>query len=96
VATSAAASSSSPAPVHTQAPATTAPPPAAPTSAPAAPPTTAPPAAPACSPVASTGNCYEPGEFCPAKYHGMSGIAGDGKAITCSYYPSSGTWHWKD
>jgi len=46
--------------------------------------------------VASSGNCYEPGEICPAKDHGMSGIAGDGKAITCSYYPSSGTWHWKD
>ncbi len=98
---SAAASSSSPAPVRTQAPATAAPTtavPAAPTTT--APtttaPTTAPPAAPACSPVASSGNCYEPGEFCPAKYHGMSGIAGDGKAITCSYYPSSGTWHWKD
>jgi hypothetical protein len=52
--------------------------------------------APACSPLTSGGNCYEPGEFCPAKYHGMSGVAGDGKAITCSYYPSSGTWHWKD
>jgi hypothetical protein len=103
VTASAAASSSSPAPVRTQAPATTAPPSTAPTTAPAAPPTTAPaappttaPAAPACSPLTSGGNCYEPGEFCPAKDHGMSGIAGDGKAITCSYYSSSGTWHWKD
>jgi hypothetical protein len=85
VATSAAASSSSPAPVPThsqQAPAPA-------TSAPA-------PVAPACYPLTSGGNCYEPGEFCPAKDHGMSGIAGDGKSITCSYYPSSGTWHWKD
>ena len=53
-------------PVHTQAPATTAPPPAAPTTAAPPAPTTAPPAAPSCYPtVASSGNCYEPGQFCP-------------------------------
>lgn len=92
VATSAAASSSSPAPVQTH---TAAPAPTHSSYVPPAP-TTAAPAAPACSPVASSGNCYEPGEICPAKDHGMSGIAGDGKPITCSYYPGSGTWHWKD
>jgi hypothetical protein len=84
VATSAAPSSSSPAPVHTQAPATTAPPPAAPTTAPAAPPTTA-PAAPAPVPAAP-----KAGEFCSGDEHGQTV---DG--LTCSYYPSSGTWHWK-
>ena len=89
---SATASSSSPAPVHTQAPATTAPPPAAPTTAPAAPPTTA-PAASACSPLTSGGNCYEPGEFCAAKDHGVTGIAGDGKSITCEDVDG---WRWED
>ena len=92
VKSSAAASSSSPAPVHTQAPATTAPPPAAPTTAPAAPPTTA-PAAPACSPLTSGGHCYEPGEFCAAKDHGVTGIAGDGKSITCE---DVNGWRWED
>ena len=92
VKSSAAASSNSPAPVHTQAPATTAPPPAAPTTAPAAPPTTA-PAAPACSPLTSGGHCYEPGEFCAAKDHGVTGIAGDGKSITCE---DVNGWRWED
>jgi hypothetical protein len=42
-------------------------------------------AAPAggCYPRASTGNCYEPGEFCPHADAGMTGIAGDGKTIIC-------------
>jgi len=31
--------------------------------------------------VASTGNCYEPGEFCPHADAGMRGVAGDGAAI---------------
>ena len=89
--TSAVASSSSPAPVCTQAPATTAPPTTAP---PTAAPTTAAPAAPACSPLTSGGNCYEPGEFCPAKDHGVTGIAGDGKSITCE--DVNGYWRWED
>jgi hypothetical protein len=95
VTTSAAASSSSPAAVRTQAPATSAPPTTAPTTA--APPTTAPttaaPAAPACSPLTSGGNCYEPGEFCAAKDHGVTGIAGDGKSITCE---DVNGWRWED
>jgi len=46
--------------------------------------TTAPPAPPSgCYPKASTGNCYEPGEFCPHADAGMSGVAGDGEAIIC-------------
>jgi hypothetical protein len=52
--------------------------------APAPAPTSAPPPAPAgCYPKASSGNCYEPGEFCPHADAGMSGVAGDGEAITC-------------
>lgn len=39
--------------------------------------------APSCYPQTSSGHCYEPGEFCPAKDQGMSGVAGDGKSITC-------------
>ena len=52
--------------------------PAPKTTAPAPPP---PPSG--CYPKASTGNCYEPGEFCPHADAGMRGVAGDGKAIIC-------------
>jgi hypothetical protein len=46
--------------------------------------TTAPPAPPSgCYPTTSSGNCYEPGEFCPHADAGMSGIAGNGEAIIC-------------
>jgi len=45
--------------------------------------TTAPPAPSGCYPKTSSGNCYEPGEFCPHADAGMSGIAGDGEAISC-------------
>jgi len=50
--------------------------------APAPPPSQAAPAG-GCHPKASTGNCYEPGEFCPHADAGMSGIAGNGEAIIC-------------
>jgi hypothetical protein len=36
-----------------------------------------------CYPSTSSGNCYEPGEFCPTRDAGMSGVAGDGKNIKC-------------
>src|SRR6185437_9585260 len=43
-------------------------------------------AAPAgCHPLTNGGNCYEPGEYCRKSDHGVSGVAGDGKAITCEY-----------
>jgi hypothetical protein len=64
----------------------------APTQAPAAQP---PPASTGgCHPTTSTGNCYEPGEFCPTADAGMTGVAGDGKAITCKLV--SGRYHWED
>jgi hypothetical protein len=47
-----------------------------------------------CHPTTSTGNCYEPGEFCPTADAGMTGVAGDGKAITCQLV--SGRYHWAD
>jgi hypothetical protein len=57
------------------------------------PPSSAPPPAPVasssapapsgCYPKTSSGNCYEPGEFCPHADAGMHGVAGDGKAIIC-------------
>jgi hypothetical protein len=50
---------------------------------PAPEPTTAPPAPTGCHPTTSSGNCYEPGEFCPHADAGMSGVAGDGEAIIC-------------
>jgi hypothetical protein len=31
----------------------------------------------------SSGNCYEPGEFCPHADAGMRGVAGNGEAIIC-------------
>lgn len=42
-------------------------------------------AAPAggCYPTASTGNCYQPGEFCPHADAGMPGIDGSGNPIIC-------------
>lgn len=87
VKTSAAPSSSSPEPVHTQAPATTAPPTTAPTTAAPAPTTAAPPAPATQAPVPAAPKA---GEFCSGDEHGQTV---DG--LTCSYYPSSGTWHWK-
>jgi hypothetical protein len=46
----------------------------------------------ACFPLAASGACYEPGEFCPSKDHGASGVAGDGKSIRCE---NSDGWRWK-
>ncbi len=70
-----------PAPVRTYAPP---PPPPAPA------PTHA--AAAACHPLTNGGNCYEPGEFCRNVDHGASGVAGDGKAITCA---NNNGWRWE-
>ena len=89
----------------TQAPVATTPAPAATTRAPvstAAKPTAtahaaAPPPPPAtapagCSPLTNGGNCYEPGEYCRDTDHGASGVAGDGKAITCE---DKDGWRWE-
>ena len=46
-------------------------------------PSSAAPAPQGCYPRASSGNCYEPGEFCPHADAGMTGVAGDGKTIIC-------------
>jgi hypothetical protein len=59
------------------------PPPPVPTPAPAPTPAAAPPPPSGCYPKASSGNCYEPGEFCSQADAGMSGVAGDGEAIIC-------------
>jgi len=54
---------------------------------------TAPPPAPTgCTPKTSSGNCYEPGEYCPTADAGMTGVAGDGESITC--VQESGRYHW--
>jgi hypothetical protein len=45
-----------------------------------------------CSPLSNEGTCYEPGEFCRNSDHGMSGIAGDGEAITCE---DNDGWRWE-
>lgn len=44
-----------------------------------------------CHPTTSSGHCYQPGELCPKKDRGLSGVAGDGKAITCEDH---GGWRW--
>ena len=80
-----------------RAPAPPAPPVPAPTTAAAAaapraaaPPTSAAPAS--CHPLTNAGNCYEPGEYCRDADHGASGVAGDGKAITCE---DNDGWRWE-
>ena len=60
----------------------------------AAPPqtTAAPPPQAGCYPLTNGGNCYEPGEFCRTSDHGVTGVAGDGKAIKCEY---NNGWRWE-
>src|SRR5665213_2825735 len=36
-----------------------------------------------CYPLSNKNTCYEPGEYCRTSDQGTSGVAGDGKAITC-------------
>ncbi len=67
-----------------------APAPPKPSTAPAAPPTPAKPAG--CYPLSNEGTCYEPGEYCRDDDHGASGVAGDGKAITCE---DNDGWRWE-
>jgi cardiolipin synthase len=45
-----------------------------------------------CYPTSSSGNCYEPGEYCSTADHGMSGVAGDGETIFCE---DSNGWRWE-
>jgi hypothetical protein len=85
----------------TQAPAASAPTATPASTAPpttAAPPATAPPvtAAPAvqtsCHPLSNENTCYEPGEFCRDSDHGVTGVAGDDKSITCE---DNDGWRWE-
>jgi hypothetical protein len=93
------AAPAAPAPAATTAAPSTAPA-AAPSTAPAAAPSTAPAAAPTqaaptpadCHPTSDEGTCYEPGEYCREDDHGTSGVAGDGKAITCE---DNDGWRWE-
>jgi hypothetical protein len=75
--------------------------PACQTATPSAPVQTTPAAAPAppastapagCYPLSDEGTCYEPGEYCRDDDHGMSGVAGDGEAITCE---DNDGWRWE-
>jgi hypothetical protein len=77
----------------TSAPARAAAPPAPAPTTPAAviaPPASAAPAS--CHPLTNGGNCYEPGEYCRDSDHNVSGLAGDGKAITCE---DNDGWRWE-
>jgi hypothetical protein len=64
---------------------------AVPSAAPAPSPSTAPPPA-SCYPTTSSGNCYEPGEFCSLADHGMTGVAGNGERIVCE---DNNGWRWE-
>jgi len=57
---------------------------------PAAPPAAAAPEG--CYPLSNAGTCYEPGEYCRNSDHGVSGMAGDGEAITCE---DNNGWRWE-
>jgi Bacterial Ig-like domain (group 3) len=57
----------------------------------ASPPPPPPPPA-ACHPRSSSGNCYEPGEFCSDADHGLTGVAGDGETIICE---DNNGWRWE-
>jgi hypothetical protein len=93
------AASAAPAPAATTAAPSTEPA-VAPSTAPAVAPSTAPAAAPTqaattpagCYPISDEGTCYEPGEYCRDDDHGTSGVAGDGKAITCE---DNDGWRWE-
>ena len=50
------------------------------------------PAPTSCSPKTSSGNCYEPGEYCSDADHGTSGVAGDGEPIVCE---NKNGWRWE-
>lgn len=53
----------------------------------------APAPAPArCHPTTASGNCYEPGEFCPRADAGMTGLAGNGEKIVCEKHHG---WRWE-
>jgi hypothetical protein len=55
-----------------------------------APPVSAAP--PSCHPLTNGGNCYKPGEYCRNSDHGVSGVAGDGEAISCE---NNDGWRWE-
>jgi hypothetical protein len=45
-----------------------------------------------CHPLSNEGTCYQPGEFCRATDHGMSGVGLDGEAIICE---DNNGWRWE-
>lgn len=57
------------------------------TQAPPPPPTSA----TGCYPKTSSGNCYRAGEFCPARDHYATGVAGNGESIVCE---DDNGWRW--
>ena len=44
--------------------------------------------------MAASSSTREPGEFCSKAEHGETGVAGDGKTITCT--DVNGRWRWED
>lgn len=54
--------------------------------------TTGDPGSSSCSPMSDSGTCYEPGEYCRAADHGLSGTDGNGDPITCA---DNNGWRWE-
>ncbi len=50
------------------------------------------PSTSSCYPLSDEGTCYEPGEYCRDSDQGTSGVAGDGKSITCE---DNDGWRWE-
>jgi hypothetical protein len=45
-----------------------------------------------CYPLTNGGKCYQEGEFCRDSDHGKTGIAADGRRITCL---DNNGWRWE-
>ena len=79
-------------PAKSQTTSTTVMPTPAPAPAPAPVSTPSPAPTQSCYPLSDEGGCYEPGEYCRDSDHGASGLAGDGKSITCE---DNDGWRWE-
>ena len=44
-----------------------------------------------CYPTTSSGNCYQPGQYCPKSDYGATGVAEDGTTIICQ---DNNGWRW--
>lgn len=65
----------------------------APKPAPVVPTHTVAPSTPAgCTPLSNAGNCYKIGQFCAERFHGSTGVSGDGRRMVCR---DNNGWRWE-